>query len=305
MKKYYKQYSKILFFTFLFLAPKLLKAEIVERVVAVVNDEVITLHDLDSAMAPLKSQKKDPELPHKVLEDLIDQKLLERQIKKSKIEVGDDDLRHAVATVLQRNQITIDALKEELSSKGISFEAYKEQLKKQIRQNKFIQQNMGSKVQVSEQEMQNYRKKHQGLGNESTSVRLVSVFLPFEEGDNAKDRRKLVREGEAIVDRARRGEDLAVLDKSAKEQNGRLGDLPKDLASVVSRMEPGAISDPVQTPEGVYVVKLLERSAVAAVAEANKNEDEIWQQIFNEKMNDEIHNYLLRLRKKAYVEVYE
>ena len=90
-----------------------------------------------------------------------------------------------------------------------------------------------------------------------------------------------------------------------KEEKVHLGDLPKDVAMVVSKMEPGSVSDAVQTPQGVYVVKLLERSTATVAASDHKSDDEIWQEIFNEKMNDEIHNYLLRLRRKAYVEIHE
>lgn len=276
-------------------------AEIIERVVAIVNNEAITLHDLDSALAPLRIDRKDPELRRKVLEDLIHQKLLEQEVEKANIEVSDEELRRAIAGVLQNNQITIDLLKEELMAKGISFEAYKEQLKKQLRQGKFVQQNLGARVQITEQELQQYRKKNQREKNENISVRVATLFLKLPPKANAKDRRKLVRKGGEMADRVRKGEDFNKL--GAEERTVLLRELSQDLSQVVDKMESGAVSDPILTPQGVYVIKLLEKTSGETVAGDNKSDDEIWQMLFNEKMNRELQSYVLRLRKKAYVEI--
>lgn len=286
---------------FLLLVSGPIAAEVIERIVAVVNNEAITLHDLDSAMAPLRGDKKDTELRRKVLEDLVHQKLLEQEVEKANIEINDEELRRAVAGVLQRNQITIEGLKEELMAKGISFETYKEQLKKQIRQGKFIQQNLGARVQVTEQELQQVRKKNLKERDENTSVRLASLFLKLEPKASAKDRRKLVREGMEIADQARKGEDFSKL--GGAEQTAVLRDIPQDLRPVVDKMEAGSISDPVLTPQGVYIVKLLEKTSSGAAIVENKSDDDIWQTLFNEKMNRELQTYVLGLRKKAYVEI--
>lgn len=182
-------------------------AKIVEKAVAVVNSDVITLYDLDRAMAPMlaEGQHRPPEelaaLRKQVLENLVHQKLLEQEIAKSDIEVADADLQRAIAGILQKNAITVELLRQELSTKGISFESYKEQIRTQVRQAKFIQQNLASQVQITSQDVQNYRRQHN--------------------------------------------------------------------------------------------------------ISAEQSDELLWQLLFNERLDQEIHNYVLRLRKKAYVEIKE
>lgn len=129
----------------LFLLPLSLSAgEVVDRIVAVVGTEVITLSALKRFHPPAK---KDP------LESLIREKLLEIEMEKSGITVTDDDLANALREVLARNRITIDQLKSELTAKGQGFEGYKEELRRQIRRMKFLGQVIYPRVRISEEEI--------------------------------------------------------------------------------------------------------------------------------------------------------
>lgn len=139
----------------IFLVTAPLQARQVDRVVAVVNSEAVTRYELDRAAAV---NKKLP--PPQVLENLIHQKLLEQEIEKSKMEVSDDELARGVANVLAQNGATIEALQMELSAKGISFDSFKDQLRREIRQGKFIQQTVGANVQISDRDVEFYKNDH-------------------------------------------------------------------------------------------------------------------------------------------------
>lgn len=311
IRKSFKKFSSLCAIFFCFFWSGLVGAEIVEKTVAVVNNDVITLYDLDRAMAPVLAEGKrlgKPEgelkaLRQKILEELIHQKLFEQEIKKSEIEVTSADLTRAIGGVLQKNQITIDMLKDELAGKGISFEAYKDQLQSQIRQYKFIQQNLSPKVQVTEQDIQNFRKKSQSGEEGDVSVKLAWVYLPVEPKASAKDRRKLVHKGTEMAELARKGEKPEGL---LEEKVLKLKELPREVALVARKMEAGAISDPIETPTGVYVIQLLEKIPTAtSVNGEGIGDEEIWQRLFNERLEREIQNYVRGLRRKAYVEVKE
>lgn len=141
------------------------ETKMVNRILAVVNDDVITQYDLDRAIAPSlneirragNSGIRKEEMEKQILDGLIHQKLLEQEIHKAHIEVSDEELARAIAGVLQKNQITIETLKAELSQKGVPFEDFKGQISGEIRQAKFIQQNLSSQIQISEEEIENFK----------------------------------------------------------------------------------------------------------------------------------------------------
>lgn len=130
-------------------------AKLVDRVVAVVNNEAVTLFDLDRAAAVNKKKA-----PAEVLEALIHQKLLEQEIEKSKMEVTDDELARGVANVLAQNRVGIEELQMELSAKGISFDSFKDQIRREVRQGKFIQQTVGANVQITDRDIEFYKNDH-------------------------------------------------------------------------------------------------------------------------------------------------
>lgn len=298
-------------------------AKVVDRIVVVVNNDVITLYDLDRAMAPRLSQMRHTETPglalpalrQQVLEDLINQKLLDQEIAKADIEVTDEDLARAIAGVLQQNKINIEILRAELAAKGIAFEDYKEQLKKQVQQVKFMQQNLGSKVQVSSQDVQKYRQSLISQNDSNATVHLAWVFLPLKANSSNKEVTDVVRKARKITDRARRGGDFAKLAQDyskdpAAKQGGDLGEkllseLPPLVAHSVRAMEEGSTSDPVVTPQGVYVVKLIKKSFTSANVEEIQNEDHLRQTIYSDLMEQELKDYVSRLRRKAYIDIRE
>ncbi|MBI4224470.1 MAG: SurA N-terminal domain-containing protein [Deltaproteobacteria bacterium] len=284
-----------------------LHAEVTEKVVAVVGDDVITLYDLDRAMAPLAKQKNAEGVRRQILENLVHQKLLEQEVAKAEIEVTDEDLQRAVAGILHNNGITIDILRSELSSKGITFEAYKDQIKEQIRQAKFIQQNLAPQVQVTAQDVQNFRRRHQLEDAAKQKVTLAWIFLPWEEEASDKAEREQVEEARGLAEKLRKGEDAEKIAKKHPRTERTLwtDELTPELREAASKMAAGEIGDPVTTPQGVYVMELKERheSGAAEGKAGNLSEEEVYQRLFNERLDQEIHNYVLRLRKKAFVEI--
>jgi len=136
------------------------EAEVVDRVVAVVGSEIITLSDVKafsaqrSANAKLleatpgaPSSSKDP------LDALIREKLLKLEMERLNISAADNEIDAAVNDVVTRNHITLDLLKSELSKKGMSFEKYKKDLGDQIRQMKFLSQVIFPRIKIGEDEV--------------------------------------------------------------------------------------------------------------------------------------------------------
>ena len=279
-------------------------AKVVNKVVAVVNNDVITEYDLNKTMASPSFGKKTR---RQVLEDLIDQALLKQEMEKTDIEVTDDDLARAIAGVLDRNKINIEILRAELASKGIAFEAYKEQLKQQIKQTKFVQQNVGSNVSVQDADVTAYKFERAEIVNPSGTVHIGWIFYPLDDDHSEKEIKKVFIKARKVADKARqKGADFKKLSPETGDLGEKsLSDLPPAISSEVRRMEIGEVSDPIVSPQGVYVVKLYEK-ALQNISEKEKVDDmQIRQTIYNDRMEQEIHNYALKLRRKAFIDIKE
>lgn len=138
-------------------------AEVVDRVVAVVGTEIITLSDvkqfsaersanprLSEAIANVSSTSKDPPSP---VEALIREKLLKLEMERLGIAATETEINAGVNDVVARNRITLEILKSEIARKGLSFEKYKKDMGDQIRQMKFLSQVIFPRIKISEDEV--------------------------------------------------------------------------------------------------------------------------------------------------------
>lgn len=135
---------KKIFLLLLFACPSLHSAELVDRIVAVVGNEIITFSDVRTLE---RKGAKDP------LNSLIRERVLQIEMERFKIDVTDEDTARAVYQVLARNRMTLEELKRELTQKGISFDSYKEGLKVEIRRMKFMEQVVLPRIRISEEEI--------------------------------------------------------------------------------------------------------------------------------------------------------
>lgn len=118
--------------------------DLVDRIVAVVGKEIITLSDVRAAE---RYGRKDP------LESLIREKILALEMDRLGIQTTDDDLADAIRQVLARNQMSLEQLKTELTAKQTSFEEYKGQLRQEVRKMKFLGQVVVPRIRISEEEI--------------------------------------------------------------------------------------------------------------------------------------------------------
>ncbi|QQR79980.1 MAG: SurA N-terminal domain-containing protein [Deltaproteobacteria bacterium] len=139
----------------------ILSAEVVDKVVAVVGSDIITLSDVNKFKSQKNSQlKKNFSIGTSystnttdVLQALIEQKLVDQEIERLQITASPEDTSSAIQEVLHRNKASLDELKAELSKKGTSFEKYKLELTDQIKHMKFMGQVIYPRIKISEGEL--------------------------------------------------------------------------------------------------------------------------------------------------------
>lgn len=302
--------------------PALASADVIDGIVAVVNDEVITSYDVDRVVTLMvkDAERRGEHLPADTaplraaaLNQLVDKKLIEQKIKELDIKVSDDEVRQTIEDVKKQNNMTQEALVAALQSQGLSFEQYRSQLREQLERMKLMGQEVRSKIQVGEREIREYYDANRKKFGEEELFRARHIFFRLAKGASADETKRVMAIAQGVLAEAKAGKDFAELakkysdDPQAAKDGGELGtfkkgDMLPEIEETVVKMKPGDVSDLVKTPAGFHIIKLEEKMAGNAKPfDAVKGEIE--EMLYKKKSEERFTQWLADLRKGAAIEM--
>lgn len=296
-------------------------AEICNRVVAIVNSEVITLHELNGKIrqlsgveaSALEAQNKEGYIDarRKVLDLLIDETIAHDKINEIGIEVTQKELDAAVERIKERNQWTHEDLVAGLAGQGITYEQYLENLKKEMEQMRLIDFEVKSKIIIREETIKQYYDDHGYEFESHEKVRLAIIILRNEnpEGPIAPS---LSRKAEEIVSSIKAGEDFGDLARRYSQgpgaaEGGDLGffnpaQLDPNLRETVETTAVGEVSGPIISPAGIQIIKVLEKQETG-VKTLEEVRDAIYDALYKEEINKRFSSWIKGLREQAYIKI--
>jgi peptidyl-prolyl cis-trans isomerase SurA len=245
-------------------------AKVVERIVAVVNDEVISQSEVDQMAKAIESQpgaKLPPgsgkKLERRLLDALIMQKLAKAEAKRRGITVSDKEVEKALEQFKKRNGIQDDeTLSRMLAKNGMTLKSFKQQLADQMTQERLLAVVAGSKVVVTDNEVrQFYEQEYPKTSGKMLHLRMLNMPLPA--GATETQRQELKKKAEAILQEHRQGASLNELAQKHGVMIQDLGfvaerDLDPELAQFLSKVKPGETA-PVETLQGFRLVEVVAR----------------------------------------------
>lgn len=290
--------------------------ELVDRVVAVVNDDVVTLSDLETAAVPFAAQADTAEKRQVLYRDLLDQliaeQLISQQVVEAKIVVNDDEVDRAIKDIVRQNNISEDELRQAVESRGLTMAQYRSDLKKQLVRLKLIDLKVRSRVVVSEAEIKaEYDRQHADEKREEL-IQLRHLFFRWGESPDPAERQRVLQAAITARERIVKGEDFAAIAKEVSQgptasSGGDLGEVVKsgllpELSRAIDKLEAGALSAPIETTNGVHVIRIEGRRAKegAAYAEAK---NQIYQQLYQQEVDRQMRLWVNELRVASAVDV--
>lgn len=286
--------------------------EFSNRVVAVVNGEVITLFELNQRMRPLLEQFKGRELTNdekaaladlkkSVLEQMIDDVLLEQEISNVKIEISEAEIENRVRELRQKLNAEGRTLEEFIRLEGYDMDGLKEKVRKEILKHKLIGFWVRRKVVVTEQEIKEYYQNNQSDYSREKRIAVRMIITP--ESVSAVELRRRIQNGElSFVEAA----DIYSQGPGAGD-GGYIGFLRwKDLApewkDALKGLNPGEISEPFMTQglEAILKVVELEEGDVKPLEEVREDIKKIF---LEKKFSERLDEYLTGLRDKAVIDI--
>lgn len=300
-------------------------AEVVDRIVAVVNGEMITLSELNNNLETVlqaqainkrpDSQDADvQELRRQVLDKMIDNILLEEQAKRFEIEVSQKDVQEYIDDFMQRNKLSREHLQEYLRLQGQNMEEYKAKIQGLLLRNRLITAMVTRKAVVTDEEIEEYYRKHK---NELASGSLVSSepgglhlrMIVFDSPQLAQEVREKIASGEFTFAQAARQYSVG----PAADQGGDLGsvqipDLVPELKAVASNLPPGQLSKPFSLSGKTALIVLQQEGEAPAPAPGSVPPlEEVREQIRaileEPKMEKLFAEYTQRLRDQALIDI--
>ena len=296
-------------------------AEICNRIVAAVNDEIITLYELNgkikeltgSEAVELENQDKARfvEARRSVLDLLIDEKISHDKIVEMGIEVTEKEVDSSLEQIKARNNWTQEDLLSGLEKQGISYKSYRQKMKKEMEQMRLIDFEVKSKIIIRDDRIKEYYEAHLDQYKSEDKVRLAIILLT-EDASTRSGESSLSQKTEEVVARLNNGEDFAVLASTfssgpGAEDGGDLGfiqtaQLDSKLKEIISGLDVGGISKPIQTPAGIQIIKVLEKQS-KGVKTLEEVKGSIYETLYNEEINKRFMAWIKELREKAYIKV--
>lgn len=247
-----------------------------DRIVAVVNDDVIVASELENRLREVRAQLRQSGTPppaeealeRQVLERLILDRLQLQVARESGIRVEETELNEALERIAARNQLTLRQFRDVLERDGFDFARFREQVRDEILLSRVRQRSVERRVTVSPREVDSFLATARQQGGGDNEYRLGHILIAVPEAASAQQIDEARRRAEAVLGRLRAGEDFAqvaaeVSDGQQALQGGDLGwrksqELPTIFADAVPGLEPGDVTDPIRSPSGFHIVKLVD-----------------------------------------------
>ena len=260
-------------------------AQVIEadRIIAVVNDEVITLNELKARITAVERQlrQQGTQMPPR---DVLEKHVLERLIvdrvqiqfaRETGLRIDDAQLDQTLARIAEGNRMDLAQFRASLEQDGIPWAKFREDIRDEIIVSRIREREVDSKIVVSEGEIDNFLESAGAAGSEEYNLGHILLRVP----EQAKPEQlvRLKSRAEDIISQLRGGADFAQLAASYSDapdglSGGMMGwrpleRLPSLFAEVVPKLKPGEVSDAVRSPAGYHILKLIDRRGGAIKAQ--------------------------------------
>jgi peptidyl-prolyl cis-trans isomerase SurA len=326
MKHTMKLFSALLALPLYLLLAGSALADMVDRVVAIVNDEVITLSEVNEEGKPLLRRVAETvpaaeleealqQARRTVIEKLIEKKIMLQEAAKAKISVSDDEVQMTFDRILEKNKTSIEQFRKEMAKLGMTEAQYRENLREQVLSSKLVNTEIRSKVIIPEDKIIDYYDTHYTERVEEGGYYLFQIGIALS-GDKtaagkeasrnkAEEIRKLAMAGQDFKELARQHSDLPSAADGGDIGVLRKDDMPVAMFEAIAKTEPGQVTEIIETDSGYQFFKVLsgQEGQIITKVPYESVKDEIYETLYQQEMEGRFAEWLKSRKSQAYIKI--
>jgi parvulin-like peptidyl-prolyl isomerase len=284
-----------------------------DRVLASVDNEIITYADYKQFVQGLEGQEQKDEVDAGVLNKLIEEKIVLSEAKKKGIEVSDKEVDEEVEELSNRNGVSKKEFEDLIAKENLTITAYKKQMKEKMTLARLVNREVNAMVVVTDREIKRYyhEKKTDYLAGPE-AVELKAIFLKLNEDATITEITDMKIKALKIVSLLRKGENFEQLveeysDEPLKSHEGILGKFARGklippLDRVAFSLKDGEVSDPVWVSDGAYILQVAHKNGESFQPFEAVKED-IYSRLFQQKREKLYTEWIKKIWEKSSVKI--
>ncbi len=292
--------------------------EFVDGIAAQVGSDIVLASEVYRFSLPLEKKMRDAGAPEEevvrlradLLERMIERRLIEQAVRRVEIDATDGEIDTAIASIAGENGLTPDQLQQTVVAKGMTYEAYREQIRGEIQRQKLVSSFVQAQIRVDEEEVRAlYTKRYADQPKGGEEVRLRHILVPFG-ADSGLAEEEACGKARGARQRVLGGADFAEVAAAVSAVNAEFGgdvgwvhlaNLAAWMAVPVSGMKEGEVSDVIRMPFGCNVLFLVQRRKFLPKTFEQARES-LRDELFQAKMATEYQTFVDTLREQTYIE---
>jgi peptidyl-prolyl cis-trans isomerase SurA len=298
------------------------QAKLVDKVVAIVNDQVITLSDIDKfkkklatgglvddallKLGDVQAMQKDRTA---LLNELVDEKLIDSEVKRKNMEVTIERVEQEIRSIATNNNISRQQLESALKAKGVTVAQYQDFIKTSLERQSLIEKEITSKIRISDEDISSYFLAKKGpSASQSYEFTLSHILFNSKNGGEpealkrAKETERLLREGESFDKLAEQVSDDANFTKGGSLGTFRENEMLKELSQAVHELKPGQVSGIIKTPQGYQIIKVVKRTLISD-PKLEQEKEEIRRVLYQDAFKHQFRLWLAQRHDESFIKI--